>query len=133
MILLGLLVLMNSCDRPICKNTNKILAKFSPETKEYKDELVKQLAIVDHNKLSYWLESYQEIGAARFVQVNIQGDGLCAKMPLRITSSTKGIEEILKSKVESYHGAELKNLLFEIVKDSLSTEFVFQEISGIVD
>ena len=127
------LVFFVSCDRPICKNTNPIFDKFSPDRKEYKDELVKELKKIDKTKLSYWMENYQEIGKSQFIYANIQGDGLCAKIMLKIESSKEGIEGILKNKGDGYIGAELENLKFEIKKDSTSTEFVFKEISGIVD
>jgi hypothetical protein len=55
---LGFLVLTASCDRPACKNANSFFDEFSPDAKEYKNELVKQLANVDKSKLSYWMESF---------------------------------------------------------------------------
>ena len=122
-----------SCDRPICKNANPIFDKFSPDRKEYKDELIKELEKIDKTKLIYWMENYHEIGKSQFIYVNIQGDGLCAKIVLTIESPKKGIEGILKNKGNGYIGAKLENLKFEIKKDSTSTEFVFKEISGILD
>ena len=122
-----------SCDKPICKNTNPIFDKFSPYKKEYIDELVKELEKIDKTKLTYWMENYQEIGKSQFIYVNIQSEGLCAKTVLKIESSKKGIEGILKNNGDGYIGAELENLKFEIKKDSTSTVFVFKEISGIVD
>lgn len=129
----SLLIFIVSCDRPVCKNTNVIFDKFTPETKEYKDELIKQIAKVDKNKLTYWMKSYQENDNSESINVNIQGDSLCAIIVLKIASSKNGIEGILKNKGKGYIGAELKNLKFEIEKDSASTEFVFDEISGIID
>jgi len=55
-----LLTFIVSCDRPACNNTNSIFDKYSPETKIYKDELVKQLSNIDKSRLSYWMDSYQE-------------------------------------------------------------------------
>jgi hypothetical protein len=128
-----LLTFIVSCDRPICKNTNTIFDNFTPDRKEYKDELVKELEKIDKTKLTFWMENYQEIGKSQFIYVNIQGDGLCAKIVLTIESSKKGIEGILKNKGDGYIGAELENLKFEIRKDSMLTEFVFKEIIAIVD
>ena len=124
---------ITSCDRPTCENTNPIFNKYSPDTKEYKDELVKQLNKVDKSKLTYWMDTYQEINDSRYISVYTQGDSLCAKIILKIDSSENGIERILEKKGMSYCGAELEDLKFDIKKDSISTEFVFQEISGIID
>jgi hypothetical protein len=129
----GLAILVVGCDRPVCKNTNLIFNKYSADAKEYKDELVKQLATVDKSKLTYWMDTYQENNDAKLINIHIQGDGLCAKIILTINGSDKGIEGIIKSKGIGYSGAELEDLKFGIKQDSTSTEFVFQEISGIVD
>ena len=127
------LIFIVSCDRPICKNTNPIFDKFSADRKEYKDELAKVLEKIDKTKLKYLMENYQEIGKSQFIYVNIQGDGLCAKMFLTIESSKKGIEGILKNKGDGYIGAELENLKFKIKTESTSTEFIFEEVSRIID
>lgn len=128
-----LFIIIVGCNRPKCNNTNPIFNKFLPDTKEYKDELVTELEKVDKTKLTYWMDNYQEIGNSQFIFINIQGDGLCAKIVLTIDSSKKGIELLIKNKGDGYIGAELKNLKFNIKKESMSTEFIFEEISGIID
>jgi hypothetical protein len=129
----GLLVLTASCDRPACKNTNSIFDKFSPYQKEYKNELVKQLANVDKSKLSYWIDMYQRTNDTQTILINIQGGGLCAKMPLVVKDSDNGIEGLLENNGIGYRGAEFEDLRFEIRQDSMSTEFIFKEIGRIVD
>jgi len=129
----GLLILTVSCDRPDCKNTNPIFDNYTPDTKEYKDELVKQLAKVDRSKLNYWMDTYQEDNNLKYIVAHVQGEGLCAKIFLGVNDSEKGIEKLIMNKGMGYHGAELEGLKFDIKQDSKSTEFVFQEISGIVD
>ena len=122
-----------SCGRPVCKNGNPIFGKYSPDTKEYKDELVRQLAIVDQSKLSYWMDTYQEVNNSQRIRAHIQGNRLCAQIILNINDSKKGIEGIIKTKGKGYQGAKLEDLKFEIKQDSTSTKFIFQEISGILD
>lgn len=126
-------IIIISCDRPTCKNTNPVFDKFLPDRQEYKDELGKELGKIDKTKLKYWMDSYREFDNSQFIYANIQGNGLCAKIVLKIETSTDGIEGILKNKGEGYIGAELENLKFDIKKDNGKTEFVFKEISGIVD
>lgn len=121
------------CDRPVCKNTNPVFDHYAPESKTYKDELIKQLTKVDRSKLSFWMESYSETKNSKQICANIQGDGLCAKIVLEVSTSRKGIEDLIKRKGASYSGAEFENLKFEIRHDSITTQFIFQEISGIVD
>ena len=128
-----LVFLLISCDRPECTNTNEIFDKYAPNTREYKDELVKQLKLIDKSKLTYWMSVYHEEKNSKYIRAHIQGDGLCAKIELLVKDSQKGIEGIIKHKGMSYSGAELEELKFEIIQDSTTTEFVFEEISGIVD
>lgn len=128
-----LLIFVTACDRPRCRNTNEIFDLYPPDAKEYKDELVRLLAGVDKSKLTYWMDTYQEESNAQSILVHIQGDGLCAKILLDVKNSQRGIEGILKNKGAGYQGAELEDLKFDIEQDSLSTEFIFREISGIID
>ena len=131
--MLGVVIFMTGCDRPGCKNTNPIFDKYSPQTKEYKDELVKQLARFDRSKLSYWMDSIQVDNNARFIHAHVQGDGLCAKIVLTIDSSEKGIEGIMRTSGMGYRGAELEDLRFDTRQDSASTAFIFREVGGIID
>lgn len=109
-----LIAFMISCNnRPVCQNTNQIFDKFSPDTREYKDELVKALSKVDRAVLKFWLDKYREDDSSRkYIQAHVQGGGLCAKIVLLVKDSDKGIEGILRTKGMSYGGAELKGLKF---------------------
>ena len=124
---------MVSCNHPNGKNTNPIFNQYTPETKTYKDELVKQLHQTDTSQLTYSMEAYKEVNNLPYLYVHIQGDSLNAEMVLQIKDSKKGIEEILSNKGKGYSGAVLEHLRFDIQQDSTATTFVFKEISGIVD
>ena len=126
------LVFITSCDRPVCKNTNPVFEKFSPETKEYKDELVKQLKQVNNSKLTYWLDKYQESDAQEFLYIFIQGDGLCAKGVVTVNQWNK-LEGIKRTKGKGYVGAKLKNLKLDIYQDSANTELVYKDVDRIID
>ncbi len=127
------LSLIASCNRPACHNTNIALDKYPADTKGYKEELIKQFEKLDKSKLTYWLANYREDNTSKYLTANVQGDGLCALIDLRVNDSVKGIERILKTKGIGYIGAELEDLNFEIKQNSGSTEFVFRNISGISD
>jgi hypothetical protein len=131
--ILAISIITASCDRPACENTNPIFDKYSPGENEYKDELLNQLSQIEKSKLTYRVETYQKIHNSEYIGVHIQGDGLCAKIILLIKNSHKGIENILEHEGMGYMGAELKELKFSISQDSAKTEFVFQEVSNIVD
>ncbi|MCF6132530.1 hypothetical protein [Flavobacterium wongokense] len=126
-------LVVGSCDRPNCTNTNPVFDKFTPDSKEYKEELARQLKSVDPSELTYWMKDYTEQNDKKYLYVNVQGDGLCAVLFLNIRDSEKGISKLISKKGVSYHGAEFKDLKFDAVKENGETQFIFKSISWIVD
>ncbi len=57
---------------------------LNPATEPYKEELAKQLNLVDQSKLSYWLAEYQEKDGQEYLYCFVQGDGVCAKIMLTV-------------------------------------------------
>ncbi|MFZ4799581.1 MAG: hypothetical protein ACOYMA_18950 [Bacteroidia bacterium] len=127
-----LLIFTVACNKPECNNSNPIFDKFSPDTKQYKDELIKQLNLVNNKKLRYWLDLYLEKDGQENLYFFVQGDGLCAKIILSVKQWNK-IEGVKISKGVSYRGAEFKNLKFNISQDSLKTEFIYKDLDKIID
>ena len=121
-----------SCDRPDCINNNQIFEKNSPDSKVYKDELVKLLNNTDQSKLTYWLQKYDKQNGKESLYFHIQGDGLCAILHLTINHWRK-LENVRERKGIGRRGAEFTNLEFEIIKDSASTEFIYKTFDRIID
>src|SRR5688572_249259 len=101
-------ILAVRCDRPVCENANPLFDKYSPNTKEYNDELVNQLARVDRSNLSYWMDIYHEDKTSQCILADVQGDGLCAKIVLVVNDSYKGIERLFENRGVGYRGPSLK-------------------------
>ena len=121
-----------SCDRPACENSNLIFENNSPNSKIYKDELVKQLNTIDKTKLTYWLQKNDAQNGKESLYFHIQDDGLCAILQLTINDWNK-LENVRESKGIGRRGAEFTNLKFEIIKDSVSTEFLYKTFDRIID
>jgi hypothetical protein len=121
-----------SCDRPNCENRNPTFENNSPNSKAYKDELIKQLNNIDKTKLTYWLQKYDEQNGKESLYFNIQDDGLCAILHLTINDWNK-LEDVRERKGIGRRGAEFTNLKFEIIKDSVSTEFIYKTFDRIID
>ncbi|WP_034058268.1 hypothetical protein [Lacinutrix jangbogonensis] len=132
-ILIFLLFGFVSCDRPECNNENSIFENNMPDSKIYKDELVKQLNTIDQSKLTYWLKKYDDQNGKESLYFNVQGDGLCAVLNLTIYNDWNKLENVREKKGVGRRGAEFTNLQFDIIKDSLSTEFVYKTFDGIID
>ncbi|WP_289056185.1 hypothetical protein [Carboxylicivirga marina] len=127
-----LIVGIISCDRPQCTNENPIFEKNQPNSKIYKDELVKQLKTIDQSKLTYWLQKYEEKNGQEYLYFHIQGDGLCAKIVLTMNQWNK-LENVRAMKGVSYRGAEFTNLNFDIRQDTIATDFIYKSFDSIID
>lgn len=131
-IFFATLVLLISCDRPDCTNSNPVFAQFPPHSGEYRNELAKQLASRDQNDLRYWFESYEVKDGKEYINVYIQGGGLCSK-GFVLVDGWEGLEGIRKTKGMGYRGAELRGFEMDIREDSSRAEFVFKHVASIID
>ena len=131
-------VCLISCDRPVCKNTNLIFDDYQPVSKEYKQELIRQLSIVDKSNLTYWFKGYTEYENEEqlhfYIQSKKKGSGakLCAVLVLNVEQWNK-LEHIRKVRGHGYRGAQFINLQFDIEQDILNPKFVYRDFSRIID
>ena len=130
-LFLGIFLL--SCNKPKCTNKNLVFDKYSPQEKEYKNELAKQLKSIDNAQLTYFLDKYQEINNKKFLSIEIQGQDLCAKILVEIRTQNDKIANILKAKGLGYSGAELKNLKIDIQQEETTFAFVYENLEAIID
>ena len=124
--------MLSGCDRPKCANNNPIFTNQQPESKAYKDELVKQLALTDKNQLTYWLQKYDDTDGVESLYFHIQGDGLCAILHLSMNHWNK-LEHVRSKKGVGRRGAEFTNLKFDIVQDTHSTQFIYLSYDRLID
>jgi len=132
LLLFTLLLGITSCDRPKCENSNPVFQSNAPDSKVYKEELVRQLKMVDEAQLTYWLKKYEDKNGEESLFFNIQGDGLCAILHLTVKNWDK-LEDVRKRKGVGRRGAEFTNLMFEINQDSTTTEFIYQTYDRLLD
>ena len=132
LILSVFLIFLASCDRPDCKNTNSLFDSNTMESAIYKQELIREMDVLGKENLTYWLSNYSEQNGKEFIVVNIQGEGLCAQGLLQVNDWTD-IEEIKRTKGHSYNGAQLKGLIFDIINNGESIDFIYKGLESIVD
>lgn len=125
-------LLMMSCDRPVCESDNAIFNTHEPNTKIYKDELVKQLTLVDSDQLRFWLKSFNDDDGIESLYFYIQGGNLCAILHLTMDHWDR-LERVREKKGVGRRGAEFTNLKFKIHQDSSNTKFVFESYDKIID
>ena len=126
-------LLITSCNTSECTQKNEILANNEVSSAAYKAELANILLSTDKSKLTYYLESYHEVGDAKYMMVNIESEDLCGVMKVEFEDFQKGAEQIIEKKGNSYSGAQLQNLQFAINSDSVDTKFVFISVTSVND
>lgn len=135
--LLSLLLIttFTACDRPECKNNNPVFDKYTPEQREYKAELIKQLKATKSNTLRFWIDQYIAREGRTFMSVYVQGDGLCAKGILDITDVPTGNRLQYYKQVGGggYSGAELDGLKFRIDSSNGDYQFIYENVKRIID
>ncbi|MHC1775469.1 MAG: hypothetical protein AB9834_08660 [Lentimicrobium sp.] len=131
-VLTSLTIMFIACDRPVCKNTNAMFDSYSPESREYKAELLKQLEIVDSSKLKYWFNDYVVSEGQELLWFNIQGDGLCAIIVLHVEQWGK-LEELRQKKGGTTRGARFTGLKYDILRDTSNIRFIYRDHSHIID
>jgi hypothetical protein len=127
------LLCFTACDRPECRNQNPIFDNYLPDSQPYKTELVKQLNSMNCPKLRYWLAEYESKNGQICLYCFVQGDGLCAKLPMLVKDNQQKLEGVIHVKGNSYRGAEFKNLTFDIVQNGNDTEFIYKNLDKIID
>jgi hypothetical protein len=132
---IGVIMILVSCDRPECKNTNPVFEKFKPESQEYRKELARQIQIIGAGNLRYWVSSLIKKDGEDFLELYIQGDGLCAKLFGRNNSSRfKWVNKDRDYRGGyGWRGAKLIGVEIKTQEDSTGTDFIIENIERIID
>ena len=125
-------IAIQSCDRPRCTNTNAVFDKNELNSKQYNDELVREIKKYKTQDITYWFKQYINENNKEYILVNIQNDSLCAVGKFKVVSWDK-LEGVKQTKGVGYIGAQLKGFNFVVEKDSLKTELVYKNIDKILD
>ena len=125
-------LLLISCDRTECTNTNPVFDANLPESNEYKTELAAQLGKHPHD-LTYWFDRYEEKEGEKSMSVFVQGDNLCAKAVIALHDPNNKLDGIIRAKGVGYHGAELDGLEFATTKENGETIFIYRNLDRIID
>jgi hypothetical protein len=131
-VLLCLNLVFISCDRPQCITDNSVFKGADITSKEYVLELANQLQKVDNNQLTFWIKGYEKVGGFEYLNIYLQGDGLCAQTRL-LVEDWSTLEYIRKGRGEGYSGAQIENLVMELKGSAITLMFTYVEHSAIVD
>lgn len=126
----ALLILLTSCNQTGCQNTNPVFEQHTPDSKEYRLELAKQLTTNKDANTTYTFNGYIENSDKTYLIVGIAGDSICAEGYMQVTDWTGTIEEIKRTKGMGYNGAELNGLEYAINNDGT---LVYKSLESITD
>ena len=122
-----------SCDKPNCNSSNSIFNNNEYTTEIYQEELTNVLAKTNYEELQFWLKSYSENNGNKYINVDIQGNDICATAIIEINNIDSKIKGIVDAKGVGYRGAELENLKFTTLRDKKSTRFIYTSLEAIID
>lgn len=125
-----ILATLLSCDMPGCQNTNPVFERNSPDSKEYKQELTKQLRTNKNGNLSYRMDGYIESSDKAYLVIGIVGDSLCAEGHMLVEDWDESLKGIRRTKGMGYIGAELRGLKYSINEDGI---LVYNSLERIID
>lgn len=132
-ISIAILILFGSCKSNDCFNRNEVFAKYNPSTKIYKNELAKQIRLLNPDQISYYLEGYKKTKDKEYINVNIQAEGLCATCSVLVKQWDNTVKNIQQTRAMGYYGAQLNNLQFDFIEDSTGVQLVYKSIESIKD
>jgi hypothetical protein len=133
LLCLSFLVLaLCACDRPQCRNTVPAFDQYACDSQPYRAELARLLKQTAPGDLSYWLEAYHMEQGREWLEIQVQGPGICACAQVEIADWTS-LEGVRKTRGVSYRGAELIGLKLDAVETGEQTRFICQHIERVLD
>lgn len=121
-------LLVISCTKNECNNTNPVFETSTPESAEYKTELVK---VLTDNDAEFTLASYSEEGAIPQLEIDITGESFCAKATVTVLVPDEYSKKLIDTKGMGYNNASLNNLKFRL--DKRTNTFIYEGMSRITD
>ncbi len=127
--ILLILLALTSCNE--AKNTNKIFTAFNANSKEYKQELAKQIA-AHGDDLTYTFNKCLNIDGKSYLDITFSGSNINAKGLVLVNNWNK-LENLKRTNGMGYRGAELNDLKLDIVNSDSDPIFIYKDLDMIID
>ena len=129
--LFSCILTLTACDNAKEGTSNSVFEKFSPTTKEYKNELATKLKS-NPQGLHYTFNKFVENNGKEYLDIQVKGNDFKATALVLVNNWNK-IEGIKRTKGQSYSGAELKGLKLDIEENATGSNLVYNDLEKIVD
>lgn len=131
-ILLIIMVLHSSCDRPECRTTDSLI-RHLPGSREYNRTLAAILANNSITDLTFWQQSYFIDSTGEYIAVHVQDTkNVCGVMKLKVINHGN-LKGLCEKEGRSYRGAQLYGLTFHTEYNNGFPEFVLDKVDCIID
>ena len=125
---------MSACMMDASCPNNEVFKKYTPDSREYKAELVRQLQNFNTEKLNYYIENYSELENKQYLLVVINDDKLCALIKMDITNCDNDkLWWVKDKKGKGYSGAGLHRPKFRIDSTDGDYKFILDDLRRISD
>ena len=131
-LLILIVVLFMSCDRPECGSTNPIFNEHKPIDQPYQNELAKIIDSAGKDAFDYWIAGYHKNDVAEYLMVHTQNNDVCA-IAMLVNPGLEELEHIAFVGGGGYRGAKLSGLNYEIERHGDSVMFVCTAVGKIID
>ena len=98
-----ILMMVSSCKSKDCYNRSEIFDQYQSESKIYKDELAKQIKLLNPDQVTYSVDGYKKINNKEYINITIQAEGLCAKTAVLVNSWDNKIINIKQTQAKGYY------------------------------
>lgn len=130
-MLITCIVALTACNNVKENTSNSVFQKFSPATKEYKDELATKLKS-NSEGLHYTFNKFVENNGKEYLDIEVRGDDFKATGLVLVNSWNK-LDGIKRTKGLGYSGAELRGLKLDIQENPSGANLVYNDLEKIVD
>jgi hypothetical protein len=123
-----LAVVAASCGR----DKTNVLAGLDPASKEYKQELAKQIEERGDKDLTFTFNNCETEAGKIYLNISVDGKGLHATSLVLVNNWNK-LEGIKRTKGVGYSGSELKNLKVSYTDADSRPTLIYHDLDSIVD
>ncbi len=119
------------CNNVNDDTSNTVFEKFSPTTREYKNELAAKLK-TNPEEIHYTFNKFVINDGKEYIDVQIIGPDFEGTGLVLVNNWSK-LESIKQTKGKGYSGAELRGLKLDIEEDSSGANLIYNDLDKIVD
>ena len=131
-ILFAILLSATCCNFTSSENTDPVLNRFEPESKEYQNALAKQVQAEGMSNISYSFQNYYQKNGQDFIVVSMKAPHLRAQAEMLVQEwgNMKGVHAAAGG---GYRGAGLRGLRYDIIQDTAGAKFIYKGVDKVID